>query len=438
MKYFGTDGYRGKVNEGLLAINAFKLGQGFGQLVKKNANGQSYVYIGQDTRLSCDMLVMALVAGINSVGVNTHLLKVVTTPLLAYATNADKNALGAIMVSASHNPYYDNGLKCFNSQGFKLDVDSENYIEKVIDGEIEVSLAIDDQIGSNRIDNKAIDNYVHNVLAYINQSFNYRVVLDCANGATYELAPRLFKLMGFDVIVMNDHPNGININDNCGSTHLEFLKEAVVREKADFGFAFDGDGDRVLAVDEFGQEVTGDHILYQMAKYFQVEIVTTVMANYGLVAKMREQGQHLQLCPVGDKYVYEELVKKNLNIGGEQSGHIIFRDFNQTGDGIFVALLICQMLYKQKQKLSVWVDELPIFPQVLVNCRVNDKESILNNNHLWSLVNEIEEKLDGDGRILVRASGTEPLIRVMVEAPEIKICQDYVDRVVSFINSLSV
>lgn len=438
MKYFGTDGYRGRVNEGLLVVNALKLGQGFGQLVKQSSDNQGYVYIGQDTRLSCDMLVMALVAGINSVGVNTRLLKVVTTPLLAYATNSDENALGAIMVSASHNPYYDNGLKCFNAKGFKLDADSEAYIEKVIDGEIEVSLALDSQIGNNQIDTNAIDHYVHNVLNYINQSFRYRVVLDCANGATYELAPRLFKLLGFDVIVLNDQPNGININDCCGSTHLESLKEVVVREQADFGFAFDGDGDRVLAVDEFGKEVTGDHILYQMAKYFKSEIVTTVMANYGLVAKMREQGQHLQLCPVGDKYVYEELVKKNLNIGGEQSGHIIFRDFNQTGDGIFVALLICQMLDHQKQKLSAWVDELPIFPQVLVNCRVTDKEAVLNDTQLWSLVSEIEETLNGHGRILVRASGTEPLIRVMVEAPEIKICQNYVDQVVSFIDSLSI
>lgn len=438
MKYFGTDGYRGRVNEGLLVDNALKLGQGFGQLVKEKGNDKGYVYIGQDTRLSCDMLVMALVAGINSVGVNTRLLKVVTTPLLAYATNCDENALGAIMVSASHNPYYDNGLKCFNAQGFKLDADSEAYIEKVIDGEIEVRLALDSQIGSNHIDVSAVDNYVNNVKNYINQSFSYRVVLDCANGATYELAARLFKLLGFDVVILNNQPNGININDNCGSTHLEMLKEAVVSHKADFGFAFDGDGDRVLAVDEFGREVTGDHILYEMAKYFNAEIVTTVMANYGLVAKMREQGQHLQLCPVGDKYVYEELVKKNLNIGGEQSGHIIFRDFNQTGDGIFVALLICQMLFNQKQKLSAWVEELPIFPQVLVNCRVSDKEAILNNNQLWSLVAEIEETLNEHGRILVRASGTEPLIRVMVEAPELQICQNYVDRVVSFIDSLSI
>ncbi len=437
MKYFGTDGYRGKVNDNLTVINALKLGQGFGQLILKLEKA-GYVYVGQDPRLSSQMLVNALVAGLNSVGVDVKLLNVVTTPLLAYVTNKDSNALGAIMVSASHNPYFDNGLKCFNQYGFKLDINSEQYIEKIILGEEEILYPLDNQIGQIFDGSSAIDDYLNDVCCYIDETFNYRVVLDCANGACYDLAIKLFKRLGFDVMAMNNEPNGININNNCGSTHLDSLKERVVLEKADFGFAFDGDGDRVLAVDEYGREISGDHILYQMAKYFNTEIVTTVMANYGLVSKMNNIGYKLDLCPVGDKYVYEELVKRGLMIGGEQSGHIIFRDFNQTGDGIFIALMIVKMLKNSSKKMSDWFDELEIYPQLLVNQRVNNKEVVLNNTDLIELIQKIDNDLVNQGRLLVRASGTEPLIRVMVEAKNQEVCKLYVDQVIDLIKKIDV
>lgn len=437
MKYFGTDGYRGKVNDTLTVINALKLGQGFGQLVLK-LQKSGYVYVGQDPRLSSQMLVNALIAGLNSVGVDVKLLNVVTTPLLAYVTNKDSCALGAIMVSASHNPFFDNGLKCFNQYGFKLDADSEEYIERVILGEENIVYPADEHIGRVFSGNSSIDDYVSDVCQYIGETFKYRVVLDCANGSCYDLAIKLFKRLGFDVVVMNNEPNGININEHCGSTHLDSLKSRVVLEKADFGFAFDGDGDRVLAVDEYGREISGDHILYQMAKYFGVEIVTTVMANYGLVSKMRDTGYELDLCPVGDKYVYEELVKRGLMIGGEQSGHIIFRDFNQTGDGIFIALMIAKMLKNSGKKMADWYDELVIFPQLLVNQRVSNKEQILSNADLIDLCKTIDKELLNQGRLLVRASGTEPLIRVMVEAKNQEVCKLYVEQVVDLIKKIDV
>lgn len=443
MKYFGTDGFRGKANETLTAHQAFLVGLGFGhELVSKHREG--FVYIGKDTRLSSSMLEHALAAGLSSTGLHVKLLGVVPTPLVSYVC-AHSEAIGAIMVSASHNPYYDNGIKLFNHLGEKMDEQTELNIEKVIDQEVEVELISTDHIGQIETDTKAVESY----LAYLEKNLpldlsGYKIVLDCANGASVTTAERVFEKLGCEVVVLFNEPNGYNINNHCGSTHPEVLAEKVVELKADAGFAFDGDADRCIGVNHLGELITGDEMLYMIGRHLKEQdklrnnlVVTTVMANLGLFRALDKLGIETEQTAVGDKYVYEALVNKEGVIGGEQSGHIIFMDLASTGDGVLTALKLSEVLTHHRKSFKDLCEDLIIYPQTLKNIKVNDKKSALENEQLVEKINQVSNQLGQDGRILVRPSGTEPLVRVMVEAKTQELCDTCVDEVIQLIQTLN-
>ncbi len=452
-KYFGTDGFRGEANVKLTADHAFKVGRFLGwyytQLKRRNGSDEpAKIVIGKDTRRSSYMFEYSLVGGLVASGADAYLLHVTTTPSVAYVVRTESFDCG-IMISASHNPYYDNGIKLINGYGEKMDESVIALVEAYLDGHLEafgqnweeLPLAKRDQIGRT-VDYVAGRNrYIGYLISLGMYSFKgVKVGLDCANGSSWNIAKNVFDALGAKTYVINAEPDGYNINTNAGSTHIEVLRKYVLDNGLDVGFAYDGDADRCLCVDEKGNVITGDHILYIYGKYMKERgklmgntVVTTVMSNFGLYKALDELDIGYAKTAVGDKYVYEYMMKNNCRLGGEQSGHIIFSKYASTGDGILTSLKMMEVMMAKKKTMSQLCDGLTIYPQVLKNVRVADKAVAQADPDVQAAVNEIAAKLGDTGRILVRESGTEPVVRVMVEAATEEICQEYVDFVVDAI-----
>lgn len=440
-KYFGTDGFRGEANVNLTVEHAYTVGRYLGWYYSQNHKAR--IVIGKDTRRSSYMFEYALVAGLTASGADVYLLHVTTTPSVSYVVRSEEFDCG-IMISASHNPYYDNGIKIINGKGHKLEAEVENQIEKYIDGLTdEIPFATKDNIGRTIDYAMGRNRYIGYLMSIPTRAFkDVKVGLDCANGSSSAIAKSVFDALGAKTYVINNEPNGININTNCGSTHIEALQQFVVENGLDVGFAYDGDADRCLAVDEFGRVVDGDAILYVCGTYMKERgelvnntIVTTVMSNFGLYKAFDNQGIAYEKTAVGDKYVYENMVNNGHVIGGEQSGHIIFSKHATTGDGILTSLKIMETMIEKKKSLSELTNDLDIYPQLLINVRVKDKTEAQNDPDVVKAVKEVEEALGDKGRILVRESGTEPLVRVMVEAETDDICHEYVLKVVNTIKA---
>ena len=452
-KYFGTDGFRGEANVNLTADHAFQVGRFLGwyftQLKRRNgADGPAKIVIGKDTRRSSYMFEYSLVGGLVASGADAYLLHVTTTPSVAYVCRTEEFDCG-IMISASHNPYYDNGIKLINSFGEKMDENTISLIEAYLDGHLEafgrvweeLPLAKRDQIGRT-VDYVAGRNrYIGYLISLGMYSFKgVKVGLDCANGSSWNIAKLVFDALGAKTYVINNEPDGYNINTNAGSTHIENLRRFVLDNGLDVGFAYDGDADRCLCVDEKGNIITGDHILYIYGRYMKERgkllgntVVTTVMSNFGLYKAFDELGIDYAKTKVGDKYVYEYMMTNGCRIGGEQSGHIIFSKYASTGDGILTSLKMMEVMMAKKKTLSQLCEGLTIYPQVLKNVRVADKAAAQADPDVCAAVAQVSAKLGDSGRILVRESGTEPLIRVMVEAQSQEICQESVETVVDVI-----
>ena len=440
-KYFGTDGFRGEANVVLTVEHAFKVGRYLGWYFGQDHKAR--IVIGKDTRRSSYMFEYALAAGLTASGADAYLLHVTTTPSVSYIVRTEDFDCG-LMISASHNPYYDNGIKVINSEGHKMEAEVEAKIEAYIDGEIdEIPLATKENIGRT-VDYAAGRNrYIGHLISLATRSFkDMRVGLDCANGSASSVAKSVFDALGAKTYVINNEPNGVNINTNCGSTHIEVLQEYVKEKHLDIGFAYDGDADRCIAVDENGNVVDGDRIIYVCGKYLMEQgklkdntVVTTIMSNLGLYKACDKIGMKYEQTAVGDKYVYENMLKNGYVLGGEQSGHIIFSKHARTGDGILTSLMVMEAIIEKKQTLGTLADEVKIFPQLLKNVRVKDKKTALDNATVQAAVEKTAEELGTDGRILVRESGTEPVIRVMVEAASDEICEKYVNSVVKVIES---
>ncbi len=452
-RYFGTDGFRGEANKNLTADNAYKVGRFIGWYygeIKKKAGSEetAKIVIGKDTRKSSYMFEYALVAGLTASGADAYLLHVTTTPSVSYVTKIDGFDCG-IMISASHNPYYDNGIKLINKDGEKLDDTTIGYIEDYLDGSLEIfgeklselpfatgekiGLTVDYIAGRNR--------YIGYLISLGLYSFKGKKIgLDCANGSSWNIAKAVFDALGATTFVINAEPNGLNINENAGSTHIEGLQKLVVEKGLDAGFAYDGDADRCLCVDENGNVITGDHILYICGKYMKSHgmllnntVVTTVMSNFGLYKAFDALGIDYAKTAVGDKYVYEYMMEHNNRLGGEESGHIIFSKYASTGDGILTSLKMMEVMMAEEKPMSKLSEGFEVYPQVMKNIRVSDKPAARNDGDVQSAVKKAEAELGDSGRILVRESGTEPVIRVMVEAPSKEICIKYVDSVVDII-----
>lgn len=443
-KYFGTDGFRGEANVNLTAENAYKVGRYLGWYYgNMHGDGKAKIAIGKDTRRSSYMFEDALSSGLTASGADAYLLHVTTTPSVSYVVRTENFDCG-IMISASHNPYYDNGIKCMRANGQKIEPEIEEQIEQYIDGKSgEIPYAKRENIGRTIDFSAGRNRYIGYLMAIPTRSFkSMRVGLDCANGSASSIAKSVFDALGARTFVINNMPDGVNINRGCGSTHIGALQNYVNDNGLDVGFAYDGDADRCLAVDDKGNIVDGDHIMYVCGKYMKENgqldddmIVTTVMSNLGLYKACDEIGIKYQQTQVGDKYVAENMLANGYRIGGEQSGHIIFSKYATTGDGILTSLMLMQTILDKKQPLSVLSAEMKTYPQVLKNVRVRDKAEARSNQKVQEAVEEVKRILGTDGRILVRESGTEPLIRVMVEAKSNFICQENVEKVVQVIYS---
>ncbi|MGD6969282.1 phosphoglucosamine mutase [Rossellomorea vietnamensis] len=440
-KYFGTDGVRGIANTELTPELAFRLGRFGGYVLTKDAE-RPKILIGRDTRISGHMLEGALVAGLLSIGAEVMRLGVISTPGVAYLTKA-LDAQAGVMISASHNPVGDNGIKFFGSDGFKLTDDQEKEIEDLLDQEED---ALPRPIGA---DLGQVSDYFEGgqkYLQYLKQTVDEEfegltIALDCAHGATSSLAPHLFADLDADLITMGASPNGLNINDGVGSTHPEELAKLLKEKGADIGLAFDGDGDRLIAIDENGDIVDGDQIMFICAKHLKSEgrlkqstVVSTVMSNLGFHKGMEASDIQSLQTAVGDRYVVEEMRKNNYSLGGEQSGHIIFLDYNTTGDGLLTGIQLVNIMKLTGKKLSELAGEMKKFPQRLVNVKVTDKHHVTDNARVKEVIEKVEAEMNGNGRILVRPSGTEPLVRVMAEAPTEELCVKYVDEIVDIVD----
>ena len=443
-KYFGTDGFRGEANVTLTVDHAFKVGRFLGWYYGKNhEDGKAKIVIGKDTRRSSYMFEYSLVAGLTASGADAYLLHVTTTPSVSYVARTEDFDCG-IMISASHNPFYDNGIKLINAAGEKMKEDVISEIEKYLDGELgEIPYATRENIGCTVDYTAGRNRYMGYLMSLAIYSFKgIRVGLDASNGSAWTLAKAVFDALGAKTYVINAAPDGTNINTNCGSTHIEGLQDLVRREHLDVGFAFDGDADRCLCVDEKGEVITGDHILYIYGCYMKDrdklvgnKVVTTVMSNFGLYKALDKIGIEYEKTAVGDKYVYENMVTNNYRLGGEQSGHIIFKKYATTGDGILTSLKMMEVMMARKKKMSELLDGLTIYPQVLENVRVTDKKAAQDDADVQAAVKAVTEALGDTGRILVRESGTEPLLRVMVEAETEEVCRKYVDQVVDVVKA---
>ena len=443
-KYFGTDGFRGEANVTLTVDHAFKVGRFLGWYYGKNhENGKAKIVIGKDTRRSSYMFEYSLVAGLTASGADAYLLHVTTTPSVSYVARTEDFDCG-IMISASHNPFYDNGIKLINAAGEKMKEDVIAEIEKYLDGELgEIPYATRENIGCTVDYTAGRNRYMGYLMSLAIYSFKgIRVGLDASNGSAWTLAKAVFDALRAKTCVINAAPDGTNINANCGSTHIEGLQDLVRREHLDVGFAFDGDADRCLCVDEKGEVITGDHILYIYGCYMKDrdklvgnKVVTTVMSNFGLYKAFDAVGIEYEKTKVGDKYVYECMSENGYRIGGEQSGHIIFSKYATTGDGIITALKMMEVMLAKKKTLSELAAPLVIYPQVLKNIRVTDKTQAQDDADVKAAVEAVANALGADGRILVRESGTEPVVRVMVEAGSTEECEKYVDQVIDVIKS---
>ncbi len=441
-KYFGTDGVRGVANSELTPELAFKLGRVGGYVLTKGAQNRPKVLIGRDTRVSGEMLEGALVAGLLSIGAEVMRLGVISTPGVAYLTRV-LNAEAGIMISASHNPVADNGIKFFGPDGFKLTDEQEEEIESLLDVEDTLPRPVGAEIGSVSDYFEGGQKYISYLKQTVEEEFmNLHVALDCAHGATSSLATHLFADLEADISTMGASPNGLNINEGVGSTHPEKLAEFVVERGADVGLAFDGDGDRLIAVDEKGQIVDGDQIMFIIGNYLHAKgrlkkgtVVSTVMSNMGFYKALEEHDMTSVKTAVGDRYVVEEMRANDFNLGGEQSGHIVFLDFNTTGDGLLTGIQLVNIMKATGKRLSELASEMTIFPQRLVNVRVTDKHAVTQNERVAAVIAEVEADMAGNGRVLVRPSGTEPLVRVMVEAATTEACETYVNKIADVVRS---
>lgn len=438
-KYFGTDGFRGEANVDLTVEHAYKVGRFLGWYYgRKNPDERCRIAIGKDTRRSSYMLEYSLVAGITASGADAYLLHVTTTPSVSYVVRTEEFDCG-IMISASHNPYYDNGIKVINEKGEKLEENVIVQIEQYLDSETDgLELARKDKIGRTVDFAAGRNRYIGYLISIATRSFkNKKVALDCANGSASAIAKNVFDALGAETHVINNAPNGLNINTNCGSTHIEVLQSFVKEIGADVGFAYDGDADRCIAVDENGNIIDGDIIMFICGKYmkeqgslFHNTVVTTIMSNFGLYKALDREGIAYAKTAVGDKYVYENMSTYGNCLGGEQSGHIIFSKHATTGDGILTSLKVMEVMLEKKQTLARLAAEIEIFPQVLKNVRVVDKKMAQDDESVKLEVQKVTEALGSRGRILLRQSGTEPVVRVMVEAVDLETCEKYVDQVI--------
>ncbi|MBE6949443.1 MAG: phosphoglucosamine mutase [Ruminococcaceae bacterium] len=435
-KYFGTDGFRGEANKVLTVEHAFKIGRFIGYFYGKERKAK--IVIGKDTRISSYMFENALSAGITSSGADAYLLHVTTTPSVSYVTRTEGFDCG-IMISASHNAYHDNGIKLMNAAGEKMEECVIDEIEKFLDGEYgEIPYATGEDIGVVVDHSAGRNRYIGYLITLARHSYKgLRIGLDCSNGSTWMIAKSVFDALGANTYVINNTPNGTNINRGCGSTHMEQLQQFVIDNKLDAGFAFDGDADRCLAVDENGKIINGDLIMYIYASYMKerdklgdTKVVTTVMSNFGLYKAFDELGIGYEKTAVGDKYVYENMRANGHLIGGEQSGHIIFSKYANTGDGMLTAIKLMQAMLDKKLPLSKLAEPVTIYPQVLKNVKVTDKDETMNDADVMAAVDEVTNRLGSNGRILLRKSGTEPVLRVMVEAPTQEECESNVDYVI--------
>ncbi len=430
LKYFGTDGFRGKANEGLNVDHAFKIGRFVGWYYGARTDKKARIVLGKDTRRSSYMFESALVAGLVASGADAYMLHVIPTPGVSYVTANGAFDCG-IMITASHNPFSDNGIKLVNTNGEKMDDEVLKLVEDYIDGKIDVPLATGDKIGCTVDFMQGRNRYIAYLIASANFSLQgVKVGLDCANGAASSVAKPVFDALGADVYVFNNTPNGFNINVNCGSTHIEEMQSYVLRNNLDVGFAYDGDADRCIAVDERGRVVDGDLILYLCGRYLNKHgglskstVVPTVMSNFGLFKALEEIGINAEKTDVGDKYVYACMRQNGYSLGGEQSGHVIFGDIENTGDGIMTSLRIMEVIRAEKETLSTLVRPVKLYPQLLINVPVVDKKATMAAPEVLAAVEEAEKFLEGNGRVLVRASGTEELVRILAEAPTDELCK---------------
>ena len=440
-KYFGTDGFRGEANVKLTVEHAFKVCRFLGYYFGKEHKAR--IVIGKDTRRSSYMFEYALAAGLTASGADAYLLHVTTTPSVSYVVRTEEFDCG-IMISASHNPFYDNGIKIINAMGHKMSADVEQLIEAYIDGKTEeLPLATRENIGRTVDYAMGRNRYIGHLISTATRSFkDKKVGLDCSNGSASSIAKSVFDALGAKTYVINAEPDGTNINMNCGSTHIEVLQKFVIEKGLDVGFAYDGDADRCIAIDDEGHIVDGDLIMYVCGKYMHENgklnndtVVTTVMSNFGLYLALDKAGIRYEKTAVGDKYVYENMMKNGHSIGGEQSGHIIFSQLATTGDGILTSLKIMEVMLEKKTRLSELIKPVTIYPQLLVNVKVQDKTAAEQDEDVQAAVKAVEEALGNTGRILVRESGTEPLLRVMVEAETDEICHKYVYQVVDVLKA---
>lgn len=439
MKYFGTDGFRGEAGKVLTADHAYKIGRYLGWYFNQEHKGR--IVIGKDTRRSSYMFEYALVSGIIASGSDAFLLHVTTTPSVAYVARTEDFDCG-VMISASHNPFYDNGIKVIDENGHKISAAIEEAMEAYIDGETEelpfatgenVGIATDYAIGRNR--------YIGYLISLATRSYSgKRIGLDCSNGSSSTIAKSVFDALGAKTYVVAHEPNGVNINNGCGSTHIENIQKLVREKELDAGFAFDGDADRCIAVDDQGNVIDGDYIIYICGKYLKKQgkldgnhVVATIMSNLGLFKSLDQAGIEYEVTTVGDKYVNEAMVKNGYVVGGEQSGHIIFSKHATTGDGILTAIMLMEVIMEEKTSLRELASSMRVYPQLLKNVRVADKAAVMNNEAVQACNKEITDQLSGDGRILLRESGTEPVIRVMVEASTDALCEKYVDQMIRVI-----
>ncbi len=443
MKYFGTDGFRGRANEGLTVDHAFKIGKFIGWYYGLRQGRKAKAVIGKDTRRSSYMFENALVAGLVSTGADAYVLRVTTTPSVSFVVRHGDFDCG-VMITASHNPFHDNGIKLIDSGGYKMPPEVLEQVEAYIDDEIEVPLATGAQIGRAVDFVEGRNRYIASLIASAKFTLQgYRIALDCANGASTPIAPGVFRALGADVHVISDEPDGFNINVGCGSTHIERLQAFVREEGLDVGFAYDGDADRCIAVDEYGNVCDGDAILYVCGAHLASKgelsgntIVATVMSNIGLFKALDKLGISYEKTSVGDKFVGACMQEHGYSLGGEQSGHVIFSAYSATGDGVNTSLRVMQTMIETGKTLSQLAEPLTIYPQLLKNVPVADKNAIMENEAVKAATAAVETALEGEGRALVRASGTEPLVRVMVEAPTNELCERYVNEVVRVIESV--
>ena len=439
-KYFGTDGFRGEANKVLTFEHAISIGRFLGWYYGANMNKKAKVVIGKDTRRSSYMFEYALCTGLMASGADAYIMHVTTTPSVAYITRTDDFDCG-IMISASHNPFYDNGIKVLNSKGEKMEEETLLKIEDYIDGKIEIPVAEKEAIGRTVDYVSGRNRYVGYLISMSKYSFKgVKVGLDVANGASWQIAKGVFDALGAKTYVMNNAPDGYNINTDCGSTHIEHLQKFVVDNNLDIGFAYDGDADRCLAVDEKGNVVTGDHIIYIYGRYMKErgkllnnKVVATIMSNFGLFKALEKIDIGYDKVNVGDKYVYENMVQTGNRLGGEESGHIIFSKYATTGDGILTSLKLMEVMLAKEKPMSELAAPMVMYPQVLKNVKVKSKPDAKNDPDVQKAVEAVSEALGDEGRIILRESGTEPVIRVMVEADSDETCEKYVDQVIDVI-----